>query len=339
MKPTRIDMKTKACYWILKLFAIGFVLIQNGCRKENPVPTNPDYSQSTRWLSIPPTVYPVDVFYLYPTAWTSSDSSSQISAIDEPSMLIQAPLAFARQATAFNTVANIYAPFYRQDNSSPFNRWNVIAGIPTSDAMAAFDYYIRHFNNGRPFILAGHSQGATVLTNLLAIYMKNNPQVYANMVAAYVIGSPITQAYLDENKHLKFAAGPDDTGVIISWNTEAPNVLGINPVLYGKVGIAINPINWKRDQTLATVAEGLGSLFPLPPTFAFVVVPQCADAQVDITKGVLISNVFPSFLPILNKIDSAQGFPSGIYHTFDIPFYYFNIQKNAATRITKFLKR
>ena len=317
---------------------MGFALIIiDGCKINS---TTTDYSQSTHWLSLPATIYKVDVFYLYPTAWSNSDIMPVICTIDNASMLIQAPQAFARQATAFDTVANIYAPFYRQDNSSPVNRLNVIADIPTSDATAAFDYYIKHFNNGRPFILLGHSQGATILTNLLSGYLKNNPQVYNKMIAAYVIGSPITPEYLNENKHLKFATGPDDTGVIISWNTEAPDVTGVNPVLYGMVGLVINPINWKRDQTQATMTEGLGSLFPLQPLFTFVPVAQCADARVDTTKGVLISNILPaSYQTILDIIDSVQGFPRGVYHTCDIPFFYFNLRQNAANRIQKFLHK
>jgi pimeloyl-ACP methyl ester carboxylesterase len=337
-------MKKKIRIWIYQLIVMGFgVIIINGCKKNNSTPTGStatDYSQSTHWLSLPATVYKVDVFYLYPTAWSNSDTMPVICTIDNASMLIQAPQAFARQATAFDSIANIYAPFYRQDNSSPVNRWNVIADIPTSDATRAFDYYIKHFNNGRPFILLGHSQGATILTNLLSGYLKNNPQVYAKMIAAYVIGSPVTQAYLNQNIHLKFATGPDDTGVIISWNTEAPDVTGVNPVLYGMVGLVINPINWKRDQTQATMAEGLGSLFPLPPSFTFVPVPQCADARVDTTKGVLISNILPaSYQPILDLIDSGQGFPKGVYHTCDIPFFYYNLRQNADNRIRKFLKK
>ena len=55
--------------------------------------------------------------------------------------------------------------------------------------------------------------------------MKDHPEVYSRMIAAYVIGNPVTQASLDNNPHLKFATGPDDTGVIISYNTEAPNVM------------------------------------------------------------------------------------------------------------------
>ncbi len=170
-----------------------------------------DYSVPAHWLSVPATIdKPVDVFYLYPTAWSNSNPNPQICAIDEPSMLAQAPAAYARTATAFETVGNIFAPYYRQDNSSAVDRLNVIAGTPTSDATAAFDYYIRHYNNGRPFILLGHSQGSDVLSNLLAGYLKDNPAIYSRMIAAYIIGFPITPAYLARNPHLKFAQGPDE---------------------------------------------------------------------------------------------------------------------------------
>lgn len=301
-----------------------------------PRPAAADYSVPAHWLSLPAAIdKEVDVFYLYPTAWSSSDPNPQICAIDEPSMLVQAPAAFARQATVFETVGNIYAPYYRQDNSSSIDRWNTIAGIPTLDATAAFDYYIRHYNNDRPFILLGHSQGATVMTNLLSGYLRDHPLVHRRMIAAYVIGSPITTAYLAANPHLRFAEGPDDTGVIISYNTEAPDVNPANnPVLYGMVGLVINPITWTRDETPATTAQGLGSLMP-NHALQFVPVPQYADARIDLAKGVLICSSAneEELAPI------TASFGRGIYHTFDIPFYYFNLRANAANRVNRFFNR
>ena len=90
-----------------------------------------------------------------------------------------------------------------------------------------------------------------MLSNLLAGYMKANPTVQARMVAAYVIGFSITQQYLDANPHLGFATGPDDTGVIVSYNTEAPDVaVGANPVLSTTgIGLVMNPLSWSRDET------------------------------------------------------------------------------------------
>ncbi|MCX5977230.1 MAG: DUF3089 domain-containing protein, partial [Coprothermobacterota bacterium] len=314
---------------------VSFTLGACGQNPASSAPQATDYSQAAHWLSLPaPGVQPVDVFYFYPTAWTSTDTNPQICAIDEPSMLAQAPPAFAKQATAFETVGNIYAPYYRQNNFSSVDRLNVIAGIPTLDAVAAFDYYIKHYNNGRPFILAGHSQGSDVLSNLLAGYMKDHPEVLKKMIAAYVIGFPVTATYLAQNPHLKFAEGPDDTGVIISYNTEAPDVPpGTNPVLSGMVGLVINPITWTRDETLATTAEGLGSFLPNPATQKYSQVPQYADAKIDKTNGVLIC----STANVEELSPGNQALAMGIYHNFDYPFYYYNIRANAQNRVNKYL--
>lgn len=300
---------------------------------EQPAERPTDYSVRSHWLSLPARIdKDVDVFYLYPTAWSNSNPNPQICAIDEPSMLTGAPAAFARQATAFETVGNIFAPYYRQNNSSSVNRLSIIAGIPTIDATAAFEYYIDNYNNGRPFILLGHSQGATVLANILAGYLRYHPDVYARMIAAYIIGSPITSGYLADNPHLKFAEGPDDTGVIVSYNTEAPDVNPAdNPVLYGMVGLVINPITWTRDERTATTVEGLGSLMP-NQALQFVPVPQYADARIDVARGVLICSTANEAL-----LYSLTGGVRGVYHTFDIPFYYFNLRANAANRASRFL--
>jgi pimeloyl-ACP methyl ester carboxylesterase len=255
-------------------------------------------------------------------------------------MLTQAPEAFARQATAFETVGNIYAPYYRQDNGSSIDRLNVIAGIPTLDAVAAFDYYIQHFNNNRPFILVGHSQGATVLSNLLSEYMKDHPDIYSRMIAAYVIGNPITDAYLTANPHLKFAEGPDDTGVIISYNTQAdyfftqdPPVQP-NPVLYGMVGRVINPINWKTDETYADKSESLGSFMP-DHSLVLQTMPHYADARIDIAHGVLVCSTAEE--PFISDLETLAGFPKGVYHSFDIPLYYYDLRANAQNRVNKYL--
>ena len=322
---------------------VNLVLTACGDNNSTSSPQTTDYSIASHWLALP--VAPVaaksvDIFYLYPTAWTSTDPTNpHFAAIDEPSMLAQAPASYARQATAFETVGNVYAPFYRQFNSSAIDRLNNIASLPTLDAVAAFDYYIKHYNKGRPYILVGHSQGATVLVNLLSGYMKQNPTAYQKMVAAYVVGSPVTPSYLAQNPHLKFATGPDDTGVIISYNTEAPGITGTNPVLYDSVGLVINPISWVvNDETPALASASLGSFMPNSTLTVWGSVSNYADATINVARGVLICSSVPSAdLPLMHAISSAQGFPDGVYHTFDIPFYYYNLRANAQNRADRFL--
>jgi hypothetical protein len=284
-----------------------------------------DYSKAEHWLSAPTSGdKPVDVFYLYPTAWQKTDANDpNICEVDNPIMLKYAGLAFDRQATAFETVGNIYAPYYRQADAAytlalPLAEQDaVLQGIPETDAFAAFEYYIEHYNNGRPFILAGHSQGSNVLVYLLSKYMKDNPKVYEQMVAAYVIGYSVTGEYLAQNPHLKFAEGPDDTGVIISYNTEAPGVEGANPVILPGGSVVL-----KADGT--PVLDVQGNLAP---------VMDYADARVDTARGALIC----STADVATLSPGSAVFPRGVFHSFDYPFYFFDIRENAANRVEHFL--
>lgn len=321
----------KQMKWYVPVVVILLGGILSGC---NVV----DYSQNDRWLKLPDAIdKEVDVFYLYPTCWTKDDPSDpNICAIDNQSMLAGAAAAYNRQATAFEPVGNVYAPYYRQADGQyalslpPDERDELIGGIPASNAEAAFDYYLKHYNHGRPFVLVGHSQGAQVLTMLLSGYLHDHPRVYKRMIAAYVIGYSVTTDYLEENPHLRFAEGPDDTGVIVSYNTLAPNVdLDDAPFLLPGA-VAINPITWTLDETLATTAEGLGSYMP-DANGIFHQVPQYADARVDTSIGVVVCST---------AVDSELllGFGPGVYHSYDIPFYYFNLRDNAANRTAKYLE-
>ncbi|MBK5262469.1 MAG: DUF3089 domain-containing protein [Peptostreptococcaceae bacterium] len=341
-------MNKKKQIWIYPLIALGFLsTFCSSCTKNDTVPQPvgiaTDYSQVSHWLSVPAAKMVVDVFYLSPTCWQKIDSTDpNICDIDNPSMLAGALPAFERQATAFETFANVFAPYYRQADATytlslpEEQRQELIGGIPKLDAVAAFDYYVQHYNQGRPFILAGHSQGSNVLIHLLSGYLKDNPDVYKRMIAAYVIGYPVTAAYLANNPHLKFAEGPNDTGVIISYNTQSPGVVPPNnPVVSNIVGLVINPISWTRSETVATTNQGLGSFMPNSVTLKFEQVPQYADAKVDIKNGVLICASANSN----DLYKYTKHFGMGVYHSFDYPFYFFNIRANAANRATKFLNK
>ncbi len=253
-------------------------------------------------------------------------------------MLQRSQMAFAYQASAFAPTANLYAPYYRQADAAytltlPLaEQRKVVGGIPATDGLAAFDYYIKNYNQGRPFILAGHSQGSNILLYLLSDYMKQNPRVYARMIAAYVIGYSITPEYLAQNRHLKFAEGPDDTGVIVSYNTEAPQMVGKNPVVLPGAHV-INPISWTRSEKLAPAEDNLGSI-DMGPDGLMIFQKAYADARIDKAKGVLICSTVN-----VDKLSPGnQVFPKGIYHHYDYLFYYFNLRDNAANRTNIYLK-
>lgn len=303
-----------------------------------------DYTKIAHWLMLTSSPFKdVDVFYVYPTAYSKlSPSDPNFCTIDNTTMVAGAKSAFQRQATAFAPYANIYAPYYRQWDARyqlalPIAQQDEnIRRVPGADVLAAFEYYLRHFNNGRPFILVGHSQGAAVLKYLLSGYMKDHPDVYKRMIAAYVVGQSITAEYLAQNPHLKFASGSSDTGVIVSWNTEAPVIDGTNPVTQPG-GIAINPITWTTDEVTAPASLNRGSIeldlstgLPKLDQYGEILrVTNLADATVNKSRGVVICST-------VDPHDYYFGFPLGVYHTFDYPFYFFNVRQNAADRIKQY---
>ncbi|MEA4894637.1 MAG: DUF3089 domain-containing protein, partial [Oscillospiraceae bacterium] len=305
-----------------------------------------DYSKTDNWLTLPDTTdHDVDVFYLYPTTYYRLSSDDPVVCeIDNILMRKNAVSAYKRQATAFSTVGNIYAPYYRQPDAvttlsiSGKEKDELLGGATKEDIFAAFDYYIKHYNNGRPYILAGHSLGSNMLLYLLSEYMQEHPDVYARMVAAYVIGYSVTEDYLAENPHLKFAESANDTGVIISYNTQAEMVDGTNPVILDGA-LVINPITWTRDSTTAGADKNLGSIMlnqdgsvVLDENGEFKQVMNFADATVDSEKGALIC----STVDVSTWGRGNAVFPNGVFHSFDYPFYYYNIRENAANRAERF---
>jgi len=328
--------------------------------KQHEKITPVDYSIADHWLSLPAPVKAVDVFYVYPTVWGNKstphnpkapgdpEATPHVCTINNTSMVKGACLTFETQAKAFETVGNIYAPYYRQANVPSI--MGHVEKEPLHDVTAAFDYYIKHFNHGRPFILAAHSQGSGILMLLLPDIAKK-PELYNRMIAAYLIGGHIQQSFLDKaNKELpdktqklKFATGPNDTGVIISFNTRSPSWRDANTRKNQEPDLVINPMTWTRDEAVATIAQGGGSLMPNGADLGhFSNVSQYADARVDIKNGLLICST--SAESYSADIKTPEGISvnfaalgPGNYHMFDYWFYYYNIRENAENRVNKFL--
>jgi hypothetical protein len=295
--------------------------------------TKTDYTLSSNWVARPtnPTK-DVDAIFFYPTGFSGSSNGDKLSDINDPTMYAMANISVQGQASVFSQSCNVYAPLYRQftvDALLKVGTDETLTYCAQFDIYKALDYYFQNCNNGRPFILAGHSQGSVWLLAVLQDYMKQHPEYLKRMVAAYAIGFSVTKDYLKKNPHLKFATGATDTGVIISYNTEGPNNSSNIVVLEGSV--AINPINWKTDDTYASKSQNLGSLNHATASIGSGV----ADARLDTKRGVVIcESVTPSQYAMLGTY-----FGKSSYHTYDYSFYYANLVKNVADRIAAFKKK
>ena len=298
-----------------------------------------DYSAPNNWLSLPETPEKnVDVIFLYPTVYgTMVEAETDMAYIDDMSMRIGAALSAATQASVFAESCNLFIPCYRQFTVDALLDMNdnypeLLEYCVSQDIYRMLDYYFKYENQSRPFILAGHSQGSMWLTYVLEDYMEQHPEYLSNMVAAYLIGYSVTEEYLARNPHLKFAEGADDTGVIVSYNTEGPGNKDQFNCVVQKGAISINPINWKRDDSYADLNENLGSL-----NAEGEIGPGIADARIDLERGVVICesvDVVPELQAAM-----AEYFGPESYHLQDYSLYYGNLQKNIADRIAAFERK
>jgi hypothetical protein len=205
------------------------------------------------------------------------------------------------------------------------------------DVEAAFDYYLKHFNNGRPFILAGHSQGTMTLINLMRKRF-NDPKLRKLLVAAYLIGYSVTKDDFKKYPWMKRAQGAEDTGVVITYNTEGPGSTG-SPV-YLEGAVAINPLNWKNDSTPAGRREHLGALFFNDAKGRLIEeVDNFSGAYVDTQKGVLVITDMKK--PASPQIDLVHlgRYPAGVYHRYDYAFWFNNLKENVKKRINAYFKK
>ena len=305
-----------------------------------------DYSNASNWLCISNPIHQVDTFYIYPTI-ISTDKAEDIIPVTDPIMRMGAGATLVKNAKAFSDSTNVFAPFYRQSN---LNALAPLRGAEVekfqmqeqrTDIYGALDYYFEHYNNGRPFILAGHSQGSIMVKIVLEEYMQAHPDLYARMVAAYVIGYSVTKDDLEKYPHMKFAEGEDDTGVIISWNTEGPKNKNADNIVVLKNAISINPINWKRDDTYAPSSENIGSRISkagddsadegdYQESF-----PGLADARVDLERGVVIQTNENLRVTDMGKDYDIVGPQS--YHKDDYTFYFYNLKENVGKRVQAYL--
>ena len=296
--------------------------------------TKLDYSKAENWVErAEEATKPVDVFFIYPTV-TGFRDPVQICEVTDSEMVAGAKFVRQVQTSVFEESCNIYMPYYRQISMpKPGTDYRFVTNYLSGfDATDALDYFLTNLNQGRPFILAGHSQGSSTLLNLLENYMTKHPEHLKRMIAAYPIGFAVTKDYL-ERTGLKFAEGATDTGVIVSWNTEGVGNKDAKNATLAPDGLSINPINWKRDDTYAPAKDNLGSLM------GKIIIPGIIDARVDTIRGSVIVTTSEAKPFAINEPEAVPLFGPECYHRNDYGFFYNNLKQNIVDRIKAFVEK
>jgi hypothetical protein len=301
-----------------------------------------DYSQPENWAYLAvgdPAMKSADLFLLAPTVWLGFGGEYNMSIADgQIKKYFLAALNMERGI--YEGECRMFAPYYRQVALSVFEMEPSEAeqyfDEAYGDVKAAFLQYMSEFNGGRPLVLAGFSQGAKMAMRLMEEQFDGKQP---RLVAAYLIGWRVTSDDIDGRPWLKMAERADDTGVIISFNTEAVDVDSSLSVPRGVHSLSINPLNWSAAAGVDKKADrslNLGACFTDAAGAITKEVPHLTGAYIDPVRGTLkVTDIRPEEYP---PILAVPIFGLGVYHLYDYQFFYRNLQQNVADRVAAFLK-
>jgi hypothetical protein len=330
---------------------IGILLLQISCTarkiqtlvQEEVSPSKIDYSNLENWAAHPvkkdesDTLIKqgqsveeksVDVFYVHPTTLTGKIKGGYINGSLQDTKLNKKTdeSAIRFQASAFNVVANIYAPRYRQAHINMYQekdtiKRNEVFRLAYNDVKNAFEYYLENFNNGKPFIIASHSQGTTHAKKLIKELIDQTP-LKEKMIAAYLIGMPVLK---NEFQNISICKDSVSTNCFVSWRTFRndyedtwANRLDTNIAV-------VNPVTWNSTEEIASKSQHKGAvLYNMNKIYRGTHETQAEGSGLWISKP---------------KFPGSFLYKSKNYHIGDINLFYIDIRNNVVTRTNTYRKK
>lgn len=319
-----------------------------------PAPgSGPNYAQQASWVarpglagdpsrSLPDGVFNAHagnaaVFYIHPTTYLERD---HWNAPIQPGPRTEARtrLFVQSQASALTDAGAVWAPRYRQAAYGAFlldsEDARAALDLAYRDVAAAFDQFVRE-NRGGPIILAGHSQGALHLERLLQDRIAGKP-VAKRIVAAYVVGWPVSTVADLPALGLPPCRAPGEAGCILSWMSFGDPA---NPELIldqwqkskGLNGrerqqrdmLCVNPISGSEGGA-APAGANPGTLLPKLDLASATLLRASVGAHCE--KGLLIvDGAIPPLGPYV--------LPGNNYHVYDYALFWGAIRADAERRL------
>lgn len=268
----------------------------------------------------------VDVFFVHPTTYTKKFINDNWNApVDDAELNAKTDGSTIKlQASVFNGSARIYAPYYRQAHLNAFfpkksgDKAKPAFELAYGDVVDAFEQFLK-FSNGRPFIIAAHSQGTLHATQLVKAKI-DGTDLQNRLVAAYLVGMPVKNGTFE---NIPVCDDPSDTGCYVAWRT------------YGKNGgpkkgwrtqddiTVVNPITWTLDTEYSKLNDHQGIVL----SKFNKILPAKTTAKI---QGNVLwitgPKIFGSFLFGKN------------WHVADYNMFWMDIRMNVENRVNTFLK-
>tara|TARA_R110001632_G_scaffold114733_4_gene226137 strand:+ start:1582 stop:2586 length:1005 start_codon:yes stop_codon:yes gene_type:complete len=330
-----------------RLLPILVLIFLTGCKstfqtqsfQSENIPLAPNYNLSSSWAVLPSKytdefhefaskeidTLQVDVFYVYPTLISDKNDTRWNTPIDDVKQNEKVlGKAVLMQASAFATSGKVFVPFYRQAHIRSYKLMNdggkKALELAYSDVKKAFEVYLENHNQGRPIIIASHSQGTTHTLRLLADFFDRKP-LQEKLVAAYIPGIRVKPAQF---KTIKPMTKPNEIGGFVSWNTFKKGHYPKKDKNWYDGSITTNPITWDESKS-TTLAQHKGFLYTNKKIYSKAL-------KIEITDGLVWSS---------NPKFSKRFFMSFLknYHAGDINLFWQDIKENSELRVKTFLKK
>lgn len=337
----------------MKTLGLAFFIFLAGCSsniqvvsvgfEKAPAPPSPNYSLVNHWASLPEkrdaadsvpinsgyrdeqSTAKADVFFIYPTIYTGQPSKKFPWNADLTDAVLNREIqqsTILNQASIFNGSCRVYVPYYRQAHLYAFytsqDDGAKALDLAYQDVRAAFQFYLEHYNNGRPIIIASHSQGSYHGMRLIRDFF-DGKELQKQLVMAYLVGRAIPR---DAFAFIKPTERPDETGVWASWNTFARGYFPDSYDRYYPQALSINPLLWNAGEDFASKDLNTGGV-----GLKFTKVPHLADAQNH-------ANMLWTNKPY---VKGRAWLRTKVWHRADMNLYYGNIRDNVALRIAMFM--
>lgn len=357
-----------AGFFLLRLFAqdlTEMAFVPSAKFTEQPRLADASYDDPAMWLARPgmpksvaywvPLGFAQDgkagkidaaVFFVHPTSLITRDAWN--AALDDGASNARARLFVQGMASPFNASEALWAPRYRQAAIGAFltdaPEATQALDLAYGDVEQAFATFLKALRPGQPIVLAGHSQGAFHLRRLIRDHVAGTP-LAKRIVAAYVIGWPVS---VDHDLPLmKMPACKDatSTGCVVSWMTFAdPPETEMLVQAYARrrgldgqqVGdsasfVCVNPITGIQGGT-GEARDNLGTL-----------VPDVAAGTGALVAGVVPAQCGPDHLLHIGappKLEMGPYvLPGNNYHLYDITLFWANLRADFVRRAAAFAEQ
>ncbi len=232
--------------------------------------TSVDASGTRTILPLPPVAAPqIDCFYVYPTVSTETTLNANLTIQPAETYVAQA------QVSRFSQECRVFAPVYRQVTLDGLLTAAGILGVSGTSkgqkvayagVLAAWKDYLTRYNDGRGFVLIGHSQGSFLLRELIHRVIDPNPSLRRHLVSAILAGGnvlvPTGKVVGGDFAHIPGCQSASQTGCVVAYSTF--NTTPPANSLFGETTV-------RGDQVLCTnpaaLTGGSGALSPYVPTF------------------------------------------------------------------------